>query len=320
MLERLSLNEIHNQARDYKSRCRDYTIMDISKNMYVRDYDNAIRCLTTEGLMTFPMRRSGQSMLCNKVGATNSYIEKLQNVGAHELAAENMNFWINRSPLDLIARTYENEAMSFPGLRYCPFDMDEITDVLCDTINENEWIVKGSYVNEERLHIRMVNREPLDSNDDLYFGLFVDSSDICQSSLIIRIGIYKKVCTNGLMISRAGGTLFRQRHYSITKEEFRCGVISALEQIPELFAKVRDWVKNAKKKEITSTNIDELIEEVKAKASVSEETAKKIVNLMDYYGRNKWGLINGITEVAQEFSLDERLRLEEVAGNLLIAA
>jgi hypothetical protein len=36
------------------------------------------------------------------------------------------------------------------------------------------------------------------------------------------------------------------------------------------------------------------------------------------YAPTKWGLINGITEVAQDFTLETRLQLEEIAGNMLV--
>ena len=37
------------------------------------------------------------------------------------------------------------------------------------------------------------------------------------------------------------------------------------------------------------------------------------------YEDNIWGLINSITEVAQDFTLERRLELERIAGNLLVA-
>ena len=37
------------------------------------------------------------------------------------------------------------------------------------------------------------------------------------------------------------------------------------------------------------------------------------------YEDNRWGLINGITEVAQDFTLERRLELEKIAGSLLVA-
>ena len=327
-MERMNINtaeqnmqSILMQARRIESLCRDYTVGNISRQMRVREDNNFVDYLTAEGFKTSPMKPWAQGMLCSKMGVPNSYIQKLQEANAFGLAANNINFWLeNAGNQDMFIRTYDDRIRAFTSTRYCPYDSDRIMEVLCKAINEDEWSVRGSFVDEERLHIRLINRELLDPDDDLYFALFIDSSDVCKSTLVIRIGIYKQVCTNGLMISRAGGTLFRQRHYSICKEEFEYGVISALKRVPQLYDRVREYVKVAKEKKLEFTDLDSIIKSVKENASVSEETAMKIIDLLPRYGQNKWGLINSITEVAQEFTLDERLRLEEVAGDLLIAA
>lgn len=45
------------------------------------------------------------------------------------------------------------------------------------------------------------------------------------------------------------------------------------------------------------------------------------MELMDNrYGKTKWGLVNSITEVAQDYTLDKREELEIAAGNILTLA
>jgi hypothetical protein len=51
---------------------------------------------------------------------------------------------------------------------------------------------------------------------------------------------------------------------------------------------------------------------------MSDKTRDNIIDLAQQrYGRTKWGLINGITEEAQKFSLDDRIAYETWGGNLL---
>jgi hypothetical protein len=42
-----------------------------------------------------------------------------------------------------------------------------------------------------------------------------------------------------------------------------------------------------------------------------------IVFMRQKYGTTHWGLVNSITDVAQQYSLERRLELEHIAGNLL---
>ena len=37
------------------------------------------------------------------------------------------------------------------------------------------------------------------------------------------------------------------------------------------------------------------------------------------YDKNRWGLINRITEVVQRYTLERRIELETIAGNMLKA-
>ena len=89
-----------------------------------------------------------------------------------------------------------------------------------------------------------------------------------------------------------------------------------------------EWVNFAKTKNVYGYNVkslskeemDEFVARIKAEVSLPEESAIKVVNLMQTkYDTSRWGFINGITEVAQDFTLDRRIELERYAGNLLIA-
>ena len=63
-----------------------------------------------------------------------------------------------------------------------------------------------------------------------------------------------------------------------------------------------------------------LIEKMKKEVSISEKASKTILEVAkEKYGSTKYGFINGITEVAQDYELDTRNQLEEYAGKILIA-
>ena len=66
--------------------------------------------------------------------------------------------------------------------------------------------------------------------------------------------------------------------------------------------------------------MEEFIARIRSTTMLSEESATKVLNLMQAkYDTTRWGFINGITEVAQDFTLEKRLDLERIAGNLLVA-
>ena len=53
---------------------------------------------------------------------------------------------------------------------------------------------------------------------------------------------------------------------------------------------------------------------------VSDDGAKKVIELVrNKYGNSKWGYVNALTEVAQDYTLERRLDIENRAGAILVA-
>ena len=167
---------------------------------------------------------------------------------------------------------------------------------------------------------------PIDG-EDLFPGLFIDSSDVGRSILTVRFGIYKQVCTNGLVIARNSGVLFEQKHIGISAEEFHEGLVASLSNVELLTENAVEWVQRAKNRpnhwssaSEYDDNINEFVAYIKNNTNLSEDSSRKVIDLMNTkYEDNRWGLINSITEVAQDFTLERRLELEKIAGNLLVA-
>jgi hypothetical protein len=72
---------------------------------------------------------------------------------------------------------------------------------------------------------------------------------------------------------------------------------------------------------LNKEEMEKFKESIKAKTRLSDDHVDKVVELMQTtYTPSKWGLINSITQVAQEHSLERRLELESIAGEMLFAA
>ena len=110
--------------------------------------------------------------------------------------------------------------------------------------------------------------------------------------------------------------------------EFQTRLAASLSRVDELADHAVEWVADAqkksvwgdKKKVLSQQDMDDFLARVRGQTQLPEEGAKKVLNLMQSkYGDTRWGLINSITEVAQDYTLERRLDLERVAGNLLVA-
>lgn len=319
---------------------KSYDIAELSNDYMVRKANtHNIRFNETAGLTfiseednydikNFPISRYALGQLSTKIGVPARYIEKCIDSGRIELAQDNVNSWFEDYNKDLFIREYNGGIRGVLSSRYSVCDSHDILEVVNDAVDLSKYKVKGSYLNEERLHVRLIGTEmlPIDG-EDLFAGLFIDSSDVGRSILTVKFGIYKQVCTNGLVIARAGGTLFEQKHIGITSEEFHEGLVASLKNVDLLTEHAVEWVQKAKHRENHwsalseyEDDINEFVAYIRQRTNLSEESSRKVISLMNTkYEDNRWGLINGITEVAQDFTLERRLELERIAGNILIA-
>ena len=276
----------------------------------------------------FQMSRDALGQLGSKIGVPARYLEKCVASGRIDLAQDNVNSWLEDFNKDLFIREYNGGIRGVLSNKYSVCDSHEILEAVDDAVDLSKYKIKGSFLNEERLHVRLIGKEmlPIDG-EDLFAGLFLDSSDVGRNILTVKFGIYKQVCTNGLVIARAGGTLFEQKHIGITAEEFHEGLVKSLQNVDLLTENAVEWVRRAKHRDNHwsavseyEDDINEFVAYIRQQTNLSDDSAHKVIDLMQTkYEDNRWGLINGITEVAQDFTLERRLELERIAGNLLVA-
>ena len=65
----------------------------------------------------------------------------------------------------------------------------------------------------------------------------------------------------------------------------------------------------------------DFVERIKLKTKLSDDGVSKVFQFMtDKYGFSKWGFVNSLTEVAQDYTLERRIEIEKIAGDVLMAA
>lgn len=316
-------DKIHRNSSDFLVKEADHM-----KNIRFNDSAGLTFMTEDKQIQSFPISRYALGQLGTKIGVPARYLEKCIASGRLDLAQDNVNSWLDGYNKDLFIREHNGKIRGILSSKYSVCDSHEILDVVGSCVDLSNYKVKGSYLNEERLHLRLISTEMLPINgEDLFAGLFIDSSDVGRSILTVKFGIYKQVCTNGLVIARAGGTLFEQKHIGISADEFHEGLTASLSCVDELTEHAVEWVNQAKHKENHwsavseyEDDIKEFMQYIRQKTNLSEDSATKVIDLMQTkYEDNRWGLINSITEVAQDFTLERRLELERVAGSLLVA-
>ena len=315
-----NLDILREQSRKIEMFSHDFNIKKghLSINTDLDLYSSDMDCL--------PMSPYALSQLCGKIGVPVRYINKCIETGRLDLAHDNLTSWLQDYKSDMLIREYDGKVRGVLTSKYSVCDTPEIIDVVNDVVDVENYNIKGFFLNEERFHLRLVSKEMLPiSNEDLFSGITIDSSDVGRSPVVVTFFIYKQVCTNGLVVSKGNGTLFHQKHIGITAEEFKDDLYKSLEVVAEVEKSVMNSIEVTRNTGLyndlrSPEDIQTLINGIKNTTKLSEEHSKKVIDIMqNSYETNRWGMINAITEVAQEFSFERRLELERIAGSLLIA-
>lgn len=305
-------NALLENANKIQTNCKDYKVVADAIRM-----DHLLN-LNFEG-KSLPLSSLATGHLCGKLNVPSRYFGRLVDTHQNVLAAANINGWLAGDKRTFFLRGYGDHIRGILSGSYSVYDAPEILNTVKEVFDPATFVLKGSFINEERLHLRLIETEMMDiEGEDLFAGITLDSSDVGRSGLQVKFFIWKRVCTNGLVIAKSAAKLFKQKHIGITHEDFAEGLKEGLETFYTLKDKIAESIKETSKIPV-SEDLDELLEEIKDKTNLSDQAAEKVVELMQIkYAPTKWGLINGITEVAQEFTLETRLQLEEIAGNMLV--
>lgn len=330
ILSQTSFPQLLNAAEGIQKSCRDYYVSSVS-NRTMRFNDNTNTLLVVPDGQQFPIEfnltRFSFGQLCAKLGVPNKYIQNCFSTGRGVLAADNINSWISDYGKNMFIRTYNSSIRGVLTSRYSVLDTPDIVDVMADTFNSGKYSIKGYVMNPERFHARIVlNQRIMVGGEELYVGVTVDSSDVGRSVLVVQFFIYRKVCKNGMCVSVGDASLFRQVHVGISSNEFRQGISTALQRVPSITGIIITTIQKAmgdKSFDFRNLNdegqkkFDLMLKNTVSLLDYDIEGVRKLMN--EQYGFSRWGLINAVTELAQNKSLERRLELERNAGKILMA-
>lgn len=302
-----SFDKVIEQAMEIQKKCKDeiFTAAELKMD------DN----LQIKGMDLSPL---ATGHLCGKLQVPSRYFNRLVDAHQNALAAENINVWLNDDKRKLMLREYDGHIRGVLSGSYSKYDAPEILETFKEVYGSDRFKLKGSYINEERLHLRLVENEilPIDG-EDLFAGITLDSSDVGRSGLVVRFFIYKQVCTNGLVVAKSSAKIFTQKHIGITHEDFKDSLVESLLKFDEIKSDVVAMIE-ATHKIPMKDDLEEIAKQIKDATKLSDNDVEEVINLaVNKYEATTWGIINGITEVAQKFSLERRLELETLAGNML---
>lgn len=269
------------------------------------------------------------SQLCGKVGVPASYIKKCFANEMGDLAVYNFEKWSERNQPDdnLLIREYDGTVRAVLTDRYNVFNTASVLRNLRDAVSspelKNRYILNQIFMDTDKLHLRFVDFENRieTSFGRLYPGFTISSSDVGDGSLNIKYFLYRFACTNGIVIVKNGGILFRQTHLKNFDEIGGSLFRTALESMDELNAFSAKQIALAENKRLSFDEIQMYLARAKRELHLGNKIDKVEELMKDTYPeRNLISFIHAVTQNAQDYTLSTRLEHETWAGNILAAA
>lgn len=274
----------------------------------------------------------GLKSLGKTVGFPADFIRTLAETGSKPLGnrviLDRTTNYFKSGKAPFYAREFGGKICGVVSDRYAYFDDNEVCDIIGGSPLANLGYQYAG-ISPERLHLRAIDKEnpfKVEGDDsNLFLMFFVDNSMVGQASFKVRIGVYRQVCSNGMIIPMKSFVLCKAVHRG-NKD-----IAAEFNQSVEFFKEKRDEIQSIlsdKAKELSS------IEELRAKfnedyvkayihkhLNTNKSETEKVIVLFDAYtiecGRpSKWAFINAVTQFARdlpESQLERRLYLESRA-------
>ena len=307
------LSDLFYEANKIQNNCSDWTDVPMSEI----ELNSKLHLIGRDGENEMGLSPYAFSQLCAKLGIPTQYMKKCIETGFSPLVVNNINSWLdNFGHKKLLIRKYGDVVRGILSDKYSICDTPEILSAIEQSGILKNMDLKGYVINPSRFHARFVGERMNVDGEDLFAGIQIDSSDVGRSKLDIKFLIYKQVCTNGLILPQSMSSIYEQKHIGISYDKM-------IETLNDSFKEFNNRVSDAnilidKARDVKVKDTSSMYTLIKSGAKVGEEAVDEILKVAEIkYSLTAWGIINAITEVSQNYTLEHRIGMERYAGSLL---
>ena len=311
----IPFEKINSRIREVTETENTYLVSDLNSNICDIDNYSESGLASLGKLVGFPSNFVTDLASSNKELANTIITDRLGRY--FDNARENKKTFYVREFNNLIYGVLSN--------RYAFFDDNEVCDILesspLATLKFQE-----SEITPERLHLRAIDLDnpfKVDGDDsNLFFVYYIDNSMLGLSAFKVRLGVFRQVCSNGMIVPKQEFTLCKAVHRGTRNvgEEFN----NIIFNIASYKDKLIDLVSMMAKKEAVIESLDGMFRTmyIQEKLNLSQKESFKVLELYDSYSEtygmhSKWAMTSAITEFAKDISnIEKRTLLESRAVDI----
>jgi hypothetical protein len=222
-----------------------------------------------------------------------------------------------------LVRAKDCTARGVLSARYEKLDNRQLVEALLPALAGTRYQVRLIELTKESFHLRLVDpavRRDVLPGDRLLVGIHVANSEVGLRAVTVDALVFRVLCENGLVRRVAGKSLLRQRHIHVSGERFVPLLTEAIGQATLVAAAFVEQMALSIK--VAVPDPDAAIARLGEAWRLSKETREFIRLALLGEPRHcqhdtLYGLVNALTNAAQRLPVDERFRLETLAGVLI---
>lgn len=339
MKEGKTLAEITDVLEYQRDRKRDFVCP--NGLMTFNAKDNA---LLLEGIGFFSVSELAHDQIAGRLEIPRKYYDRMREKQP-DLLETNVNAWLKHVPADArLVRTLDGSVRAFLSDKYRPLDHIDLLDAVVPTLQQSDCRIESADITDTRLYLKAVSERvqfPLepghDKRDDIaQAGLCISNSEVGCGSLSVEPLIWRRVCSNGLIIQDHSfskyhvgrGAKGAEQAFEFFRDETRLADDRAF------WMKVRDTVGHAFEAINFGKIVDRLVatraDVVEAPALKCIEVTAELLSLSDreadlvgeHYVREhdytRFGVLNAITRAAQDVeNYDRSTDMERLGARIM---
>jgi len=282
----------------------------------------------------WPLNHWGSLQLAEKAGIPAQYYHKMLDNGLVDLTAQNVNQWFKKQQDNRLVRIADGKVRAILSDRYRQLDNYDVAIRAMESAQKYGARVDRCELTETRMYVRFLlpgQTQELKPGDDGIPGLQISNSEVGAGAFRVEPFLFRVVCANGLIAPDSLYKIHIGGRLEVGELVYRDDTRRIMDQ--SVYHQVRDIIDSTFSNQET---LRKLVEQLRGAAKITIQDPREVVDatakdldlseekkldLLRYFakeGDTVFGLVNGITRLAQDESdFDRRVDLERYAGERL---
>ncbi len=342
MIKGTPLSELAQQLLAERQAQRDFIADTRRLTPYARGAGVCINLEHANGTIAVAPTRFALGQIAGHYKIPMAYVDRMTQVGAASLLAQNIAYWFAEQPSTRLLRTRTGETgelRAFLSRRYRPLDNYELAEAVIPQLERPGVHVVSARVTDTHFYLQATSDRvtaEVRRGDIVQAGVVIANSEVGASSLRISPMVYRLICTNGLI----SGSELRQHHVGRgldpsedgATEFYRDETCRAVDRA--FWLKVVDTVDAAMNEALFGQLVDklrlaagepldakpsEIVEVVARRFGLTEAEQDGVLQQLALGADwTRYGVVNAVTRVAEDSeTYDRAVELERIGGEVL---